>query len=138
MTALRDERLAAVAAKAVKEVSYHVRFASEWVIRLGDGTDESHQRISDGLAWQWRFVDELFEAPEDLGELIRDGLAVDPAALRGDWDQAIDVVLAEGRLGRPKQTRGVSGGRHGRHGEHLGVMLAEMQFLPRAYPNAIW
>ncbi len=138
MTALRDDRLAAIAAKAVKEVSYHVRFASEWVIRLGDGTEESHGRMRDGLAWQWRFSNELFETPDGLVDLIGDGLAVDPSILRQDWDRAIDVVLAEAQLARPAQTRGVSGGRSGRHGEHLGVMLAEMQFLPRAYPDAIW
>lgn len=138
MTAIRDDRLAAIASKAAKEVAYHVRFASEWVIRLGDGTEESHRRMREGLAWQWRFSDEMFETPDDLKGLIADGLAVDPATLRHDWDRAIDVVLAEARLSRPPQARGVTGGRQGRHGEHLGLMLAEMQFLPRAYPDAIW
>jgi ring-1,2-phenylacetyl-CoA epoxidase subunit PaaC len=138
MTALDDDRLAAIAAKAVKEVAYHVRFASEWVIRLGDGTEESRRRMIEGLAWSWRFVDELFETPEALPELVDKGLAVDPASLRQDWDRAIDLVLAEAGLTRPEQKRGVSGGRSGRHTEHLGHMLSEMQFLPRAYPDAVW
>ncbi len=138
MTGLGDDRLAAIAAKAVKEVAYHVRFASDWVIRLGDGTPESHRRMNEGLAWQWRFSDELFQTPIEVRGLVDDGLAVDFAALRPDWDRSIDQVLAEAGLARPRPARGVTGGRQGRHGEHLGLLLAEMQFLPRAYPDAVW
>ncbi|MGH6617572.1 1,2-phenylacetyl-CoA epoxidase subunit PaaC [Sphingomonas sp.] len=138
MTALRDARLAEIAAKAVKEVAYHARLASDWVIRLGDGTEESHGRIVDGLDWHWRFIDELFtvDAPEQA--LVDAGLAVDRAALRPAWDQSIGSVLAKAGIDRPKSGRGVTGGRQGRHGEHLGHILSEMQFLQRAYPGASW
>lgn len=119
-----DHDLAAIAGKAVKEVNYHSSFAAGWVIRLGDGTAESHRRMAEGLDWCWRFTGELFED--------------DFAALRPEWDARVDAVLAEAGLARPKAVRGITGGRTGRHTEHLGHLLAEMQFLPRAYPDAVW
>jgi ring-1,2-phenylacetyl-CoA epoxidase subunit PaaC len=119
-----DAELAAIAAKALKEVTYHASFASDWVIRLGDGTPESHRRMTEGLDWCWRFTDELFED--------------DDAALRPEWDARVNAVLAEAGLARPKPVRGITGGRQGRHSEHLGHLLAEMQYLPRAYPDAVW
>lgn len=115
--------LGAVAAKSVKEVAYHARYASEWVVRLGDGTQESRARMIAGLDWMWRFVDELF--------------AEDPS-LRGEWDARIASTLREAGLDLPRPRRGVTGGREGRHSEHLGHLLSEMQFLPRAYPGAVW
>jgi ring-1,2-phenylacetyl-CoA epoxidase subunit PaaC len=119
-----DKDLSAIAEKAVKEVTYHASFAADWVIRLGDGTAESHRRMADGLDWCWRFTDELF-AGED-------------AALRPAWDARLNAVLSEAGLARPKQVRGITGGREGRHSEHLGHILAEMQYLQRAYPDAVW
>jgi ring-1,2-phenylacetyl-CoA epoxidase subunit PaaC len=119
-----DKAVAAIAEKAVKEVTYHASFAADWVIRLGDGTEESRRRMIDGLDWCWRFTDELF--------------ASDEAKLRPEWDAKLNAVLAEAGLDRPKQVRGITGGRSGRHSEHLGHILAEMQYLQRAFPDAVW
>lgn len=138
MVHLDDDRLAEIAAKAVKEVAYHERLASDWVIRLGDGTDESHRRVSEGLDWNWRFVGELFTVDPAEQPVIDAGLAVDRSVLRPAWDAAIDRVLGEAGLERPGAGRGVTGGRIGRHSEHLGHILSEMQFLQRAYPGASW
>jgi ring-1,2-phenylacetyl-CoA epoxidase subunit PaaC len=133
-----DETLAAVAKKAVKEVAYHARFSGEWVVRLGDGTDESRARMIAGLDWMWRFADELFEMDELDLRLLACGVAVDKAALREAWDARIDAVLAEATLDRPAPRRATVGGRLGRHSEHLGHLLSEMQFLQRAYPDQVW
>lgn len=133
-----DATLAAIAAKAVKEVAYHADIARDWVIRLGDGTEESHARMAEGLEWCWRFVDELFAMDAVDAALLAQGIAVDKAALRGPFDTAVDAVLAQATLARPPVQRGVSGGRAGRHSEHLGHLLSEMQFLQRAYPGASW
>ena len=138
LTASADETIAGVAKKAVLEVDYHASFASEWVVRLGDGTEESRNRMIDGLDWVWRFGSELFEMDALETELVEAGVAVDRAALREGWDAKIDAVLAEAGLDRPKEVRGVTGGRKGHHSEHLGHILSEMQFLQRAYPGATW
>jgi ring-1,2-phenylacetyl-CoA epoxidase subunit PaaC len=121
-----DARLSAIGAKAVKEIAYHARYTSEWVVRLGDGTEESRGRMIDGLDWMWRFVDELFDP--------KDGAP----SLRAEWDARIARTLAEANLEAPKPRRAVLGGRAGHHSEHLGHLLTEMQFLPRAYPGAVW
>ncbi len=130
--------IAAIAAKAVKEVTYHVRLSNEWMVRLGDGTAESRARVIEGLDWMWRFVDELFEVDAALEPLIASGVAVDLRALRPQWDARIAKVLAEATLETPKARRGAKGGRVGHHSEHLGHLLTEMQFLQRAYPGARW
>ena len=129
----KDPTLAGVARKAAKEVAYHARFASDWVVRLGDGTEESRERMTSGLQWMWRFTGELFgEGGEDRR------LVVDLAALRPAWDARIDAALATAGLDRPADQRPVTGGRDGHHTEHLGHILSEMQFLQRAYPDAVW
>jgi ring-1,2-phenylacetyl-CoA epoxidase subunit PaaC len=133
-----DPTLAAIARKAVKEVAYHARFASEWVVRLGDGTAESRRRVNEGLEWMWRFVDELFATDEVETGLVASGVAVDRAALRSAWEEVVAAVLADAGLDLPKPTRATIGGRIGRHTEHLGHILSEMQFLQRAYPGATW
>lgn len=133
-----DATLAAVARKASKEVAYHARIAAEWIVRLGDGTEESKARVADGLDWSWRFVDELFDGREIDPALLTSGIAVDPGTLRAAFDVQVDAVLREAGLARPADRRGVLGGRAGHHSEHLGHLLAEMQFLPRAYPDARW
>jgi ring-1,2-phenylacetyl-CoA epoxidase subunit PaaC len=138
MATSTDQTLAAVAVKAVKETSYHSRFASEWVVRLGDGTDESKARMIEGLDLAWRFVDELFENDAVDLSLIAAGIAPDKAALRPLWDARIDAALAEAGLSRPAPRRAITGGRTGRHSEHLGHLLSDMQFLQRAYPDAVW
>lgn len=138
LTQSKDPRLAAIAAKAVKEVTYHVKLANDWVVRLGDGTDESKSRMIAGLDWMWRFADEMFEMDAVDEALLKDGIGVDKRALRAAWDARIDAVLAEATLERPAARRPVLGGRVGRHSEHLGHLLSEMQFLQRAYPGATW
>jgi ring-1,2-phenylacetyl-CoA epoxidase subunit PaaC len=134
----RDALIAAVAAKAVKEVTYHQELAGEWVIRLGDGTEESRRRMQDGLDWNWRFVPELFEMDEVATQMAERGIGADLAALRPAYDATIAAVLAEATLERPRDQRAILGGRRGHHSEHLGHLLATMQFLPRAYPDAKW
>ncbi len=133
-----DETLAAVAKKALKETAYHLRYSREWTVRLGDGTDESRRRLVEALEWCWRFVDELFEPDEVTRVLAPANIAPDPATLRARFDEEVDKTLGEAGLDRPAARRAVVGGRAGRHSEHLGHLLAEMQFLPRAYPEARW
>jgi ring-1,2-phenylacetyl-CoA epoxidase subunit PaaC len=138
LTGSRDELIASVAAKAVKEVAYHQELAAEWVIRLGDGTDESRARMVDGLDWVWRFVPELFEMDEVALHMAEVGIGMDVSVFRADYDRRIDAVLAEATLERPRDQRPILGGRRGHHSEHLGHLLATMQYLPRAYPDATW
>ena len=138
LTGSSEERIAAVAAKAAKEVAYHRELAADWVIRLGDGTDESAARMRDGLDWCWRFVPELFEVDETLEMLIDRGIAVNPQAFEDEYRVAIGAVLAKARLEAPAEQRPILGGRRGHHSEHLGHLLAVMQYLPRTYPDAAW
>jgi ring-1,2-phenylacetyl-CoA epoxidase subunit PaaC len=133
-----EPRLAEIAAKAVKEVAYHVELAADWVVRLGDGTEESRRRMQDGLDWCWRFVDELFQVDEVEQRLVARGVAVDRTALRPAFDARVAEVLVEATLPLPAYPRAVVGGRCGHHSEHLGHLLAVMQFLPRTYPDAVW
>ncbi|HEX7970470.1 MAG TPA: 1,2-phenylacetyl-CoA epoxidase subunit PaaC [Stellaceae bacterium] len=134
----KDATLAAIAAKAEKEAAYHLRHASEWLIRLGDGTDESHRRAQDALDELWSYAGEMFETDAVEQKLIAQGVAVDPASLRPEWQRSMDEVLAEATLAKPAASWMQSGGRGGRHSEHLGHLLAEMQFLQRAYPGVAW
>ncbi|MGD9979115.1 MAG: 1,2-phenylacetyl-CoA epoxidase subunit PaaC [Hyphomonadaceae bacterium] len=138
LSAAKDARFAAIAAKAVKETSYHATLASDWIVRLGDGTDESKARMVAGLDWMWRFADELFVMDHIDAAAIEAGVGVDKAALKPDWDARVDAVMANATLARPASHRPVLGGRSGRHSEHLGHLLSEMQFLQRAYPGATW
>jgi ring-1,2-phenylacetyl-CoA epoxidase subunit PaaC len=134
----KDATLAAIAAKATKEMAYHVRHSAEWLIRLGDGTEESQRRAQNALGELWPYTDEMFEVDQVERALIEAGVAVDPASVRPAWDKTIDNVLAEATLERPRDGYAQSGGRTGRHSEHLGFILAELQFLQRAYPSAKW
>ena len=133
-----DRFLRAIAAKAVKEVAYHRELASEWTVRLGDGTEESAARMRDALDWCWRFVPELFEVDAMLEEMIALQTVPDPRGLERDYRAAIADVLAEAKLEVPADQRPILGGRRGHHSEHLGHLLAVMQFLPRTYPDAVW
>jgi len=137
MTASADPTLAAVAAKAEKETAYHLRHAAEWMIRLGDGTAESHRRAQAALDQLWPYVGEMFE-PGDEVSLIADGTAADPAALRPIFDATLATVLDQATLRPPTNTWTQRGGRQGRHSEHLGFLLAEMQHLQRTHPGASW
>jgi ring-1,2-phenylacetyl-CoA epoxidase subunit PaaC len=138
LTASGDKFLSEFAHKAVKEVAYHRDLAADWTIRLGDGTEESARRMADGLDWNWRFVPELFEVDETLQATIDRGIAPDPRGLEDEYRSAINAVLAEAQLEQPADQRPILGGRRGHHSEHLGHLLAEMQFLPRTYPDASW
>jgi ring-1,2-phenylacetyl-CoA epoxidase subunit PaaC len=133
-----DTTLAAVAAKAGKESTYHLRHAAEWLVRLGDGTEESHRRSQQALDLLWPYVGELFEADATDVTLIAAGTIPDPTPLRDAWNATIDATLARATLRRPPDGWMQTGGRSGRHTEHLGHLLAELQFLQRAYPGAKW
>lgn len=133
-----DKHIAGVAEKALKESLYHLRRSRAWVVRLGDGTAESHERIQKAFDDLWAYVPELFQVSASEAALLDEGIAVDRSALRPAWDQVIDATLGEGRLQRPDESREISGGRAGIHTEHLGYLLAEMQFLQRTYPNLEW
>ncbi len=134
-----DDTLAALAAKAVKEVDYHRDHATQWTLRLGDGTEESHTRMQAALAATWPYVDELFD-PTDIADQLAalPGIAVDPGTLRAAWSQYVRQVLGEATLVEPQPNRRTRGGRRGLHTEHLGHMLAEMQSLHRAHPGVTW
>ena len=138
MVGSADPTLAAIAAKAEKESAYHLRHAGEWLIRLGDGTAESHARAQAAVDALWPYSGEMFETDTGERDLIAQGIAVDPAGLRGTWDATLDRVLTEATLTRPASGWMQSGGRDGRHSEHLGHLLAVMQHVARTYPGAQW
>lgn len=131
-----DPTLAAIAAKAVKEVDYHRDHSRQWVLRLALGTDESRRRMTEGLLLTWPYVGELFEDDQLVNDL--DGIAVRPSGLRAPFDAEIDRVLTEAELEVPEVPAAVGGGRQGRHSEYLGYILAEMQVLAREHPGATW
>ncbi len=134
----KDATLAAIAAKAVKEMAYHLRHSAEWTIRLGDGTDESHARAQAAVDDLWPYTGEMFEVDQVEHALIEAGVAADPAPLRVNWNNTIEQILGEATLTRPRDGYMQSGGRVGRHSEHLGHILSELQFVQRAYPGATW
>jgi ring-1,2-phenylacetyl-CoA epoxidase subunit PaaC len=134
----KDARLAEVAARAVKETRYHLRYSSAWLIRLGDGTDESHRRVQEALDDLWRFTREFFAADEVDEEMARAGIAPALPELEPRWSARVDEVLREATLKRPPDVRYSWHGKRGDHSEHLGYLLAEMQFLHRTYPGASW
>jgi len=133
-----DKRLASIAAKAIKETRYHFRFSSGWLVRLGDGTEESHRRAQEALNELWRFTTELFAADEVDDALAAAGVAPRLAELQPRWSARIDEVLQEATLVRPAAVPYQWHGKRGVHTEHLGHMLAEMQHLQRTYPGAQW
>ena len=133
-----DDRLAAIAEKAVKEVAYHREHAASWVVRLGDGTEESHRRMQAGLARMWPYVPEIFDSSWVDLRLLADGVAVDVAQLRPRWDDEVCAVLDEAALQAPDATWRATGGRRGIHTEAMGYLLAEMQHLHRSHPGARW
>lgn len=133
-----DDTLSGVAQRAAKEATYHLRHSSAWVIRLGDGTHESHRRIQRATDRLWRFTAEMFEADDLDRQMAADGIGVDPSTLRDAWESTVDSVLEEATLTRPEDSFQTSGGRTGVHTELLGPMLAEMQWLQRSYPGLSW
>jgi ring-1,2-phenylacetyl-CoA epoxidase subunit PaaC len=133
-----DAQLAAIAGKAVKEAQYHLRHSSDWIIRFGDGTAESHQRAQQALDDLWTFSGELFVMDEVHQHLMKAGIAPDLAKIKEAFDITINKVLAEATLQRPADGFMATGGREGKHSEHMGFILADMQYLQRAYPGAEW
>ncbi|MES2587982.1 MAG: 1,2-phenylacetyl-CoA epoxidase subunit PaaC [Bacteroidota bacterium] len=134
----KDENLAGIAEKSLKETKYHLKHSSEWMIRLGDGTEESHERVQEAVNDLWRFTDELFFKDEVDEILISEGIAVDNANLIATWKTYVSEIFAEAKLEIPTQNWQQKGGRTGMHSEHLGFLLAEMQYMQRAYPKMEW
>lgn len=138
LTQSSDEQFAAIAQKSIKEVTYHLRHSSQWLIRLGDGTEESHEKVQTAVDNLWRFTGELFEKDELDDALVQAQVIPDLEALKPLWVERVTSVLSEATLTKPDQTWMALGGKQGTHTEHLGYLLAEMQFLQRAYPGASW
>lgn len=139
LTKSTDEDLAAIGEKSLKEVIYHKRFSSEWLIRLGDGTEESHQRAQNSVNNLWAYVAELFTMSDAENILVEDGIAVDVTALRADWDHNVIQVLRQATLSRPENEWGQLGSKaEGIHTEHFGYIITDMQFMQRRYPGCEW
>lgn len=138
LTTSAEPRIAEIAHKAAKEVRYHAELSGDWVVRLGDGTDESRRRMIDGLDWHWRFIDELFDGDPIEQPLVAAGIALDRAGLRAGFDASVNATLEAATLPLPHYPRPVKGGRVGHHSEHLGHVLAPMQYLQRTYSDAVW
>lgn len=138
LTGCSDARVAEIAVRIVKEIRYHLRHVSQWLVRLGDGTAESHARVQQSLDEQWRFTGEMFTGDEvdEVFELEWNGPRL--GQLEAAWNDRINALLAEATLARPPAQWMHGGGRQGRHTEHLGYLVAEMQFLQRAYPDLRW
>ncbi|WP_022721780.1 1,2-phenylacetyl-CoA epoxidase subunit PaaC [Rhodopseudomonas sp. B29] len=138
MMSSSDATLAAIAAKSEKETAYHLRHSSEWVIRLGDGTDESNRRAQDALEDLWAFTGELFHVDDAERSLIAEGVVIDPERLRSAWTATINDVVQTATLMVPARDWMQKGGRSGNHSEHLGHLLSELQSLQRSFPGATW
>jgi ring-1,2-phenylacetyl-CoA epoxidase subunit PaaC len=138
MSESTDETIAGIAQRAAKEATYHLRHSSGWVVRLGDGTPESHRRMQAAVDRLWRFTAEMFQADTVDAAMASSGLGADPSALSDGWFETVDGVLEEATLTRPGDPFQTSGGRTGMHTEHLGKLLAEMQWMQRSYPGSSW
>ena len=138
LRASKDETLAAIAAKSIKEVQYHVRFSSDWVRRLGDGTAESHTRIQQSIDDLWVFTDELFHQTEADKAMVEAGIGVDVTLLKDTYYRRVKEVLEEATLQVPDVTYFQKGGKKGMHSEHMGFILTEMQYMQRTFPNMTW
>jgi ring-1,2-phenylacetyl-CoA epoxidase subunit PaaC len=134
----KDATLAAIAAKSEKESAYHVRHASEWILRLGDGTQESHVRAQDAIDGLWAFTGEMFDVDDGERALIDSAVAIDPAGLRPQWLKTVSAIMNEATLALPKDSWMQQGGRNGRHSEHLGHLLSELQSMQRTFPGVTW
>jgi ring-1,2-phenylacetyl-CoA epoxidase subunit PaaC len=134
----KHSEIAGIAAKGFKEVQYHVRHSSEWVVRLGDGTEESHDRTQKAVNELWRFTGEMFQADEVDREIAAAGIGADLEAIKPKWETVVRDVLARATLTIPDDPPAMTGGRKGRHTEYLGHMLSEMQIVARSHPGATW
>lgn len=133
-----DATLAAIAAKSEKESAYHLRHSSEWILRLGDGTEESHARAQVAIDDLWAFTGEMFEVDDSERGLIEAGVAIDPATLHPQWLSTVSDIVGEATLALPKRNWMQQGGRSGRHSEHLGHLLSELQSMQRTFPGVTW
>lgn len=134
----KDATIAAVARKSIKEAAYHRDFSSDWIIRLGDGTDESHRRMQDAIDDLWRFTDELFHKTQADKMMIEKGIGVDLEKLRETYQTNVSQVLEQATLEVPEIKFFQEGGKQGIHSEHLGHLLSEMQYMQRTYPDMKW
>ena len=134
----RDLTLAAIAKKSIKEVSYHLRFSSDWIKRLGDGTEESHKRIQKAIDSLWTYTDELFHQTEADKAMIAEGIGVDVTKFKEEYLERVTAILEEATLKIPETTWFQKGGKQGIHTEHLGYLLSDLQYMQRTYPNMEW
>lgn len=133
-----DSTLSAIAKKSIKEVSYHTRFSSDWIRRLGDGTEESHNRIQTAINDLWVFTDELFHQTDADKAMVSEGIGVDVTLLKDDFHKKVSEILEESTLQIPAVDYFQKGGRNGIHSEHMGYILTELQYMQRTYPNMTW
>jgi ring-1,2-phenylacetyl-CoA epoxidase subunit PaaC len=134
----KDHQVAAIAEKSLKEITYHLRWSSEWVIRLGDGTEESHKRMLKAVEELWRYTGEMFEAASYELRAETEGISVDPSQLKSSWLNKVREVFTDATLPVPEKVFMQTGGKEGKHTEHLGYILTELQYMQRAYPNCEW
>ncbi|MDO5979718.1 1,2-phenylacetyl-CoA epoxidase subunit PaaC [Flavivirga spongiicola] len=134
----KDETLAAIANKSIKEVSYHLRFSTDWIIRLGDGTEESHKRMQNAVNSLWTYTDELFHQTEADKAMISQGIGVETANLKETYYNKVSEILEKATLLVPESKYFQKGGKQGIHTEHMGYLLADMQYMQRAFPNMEW
>jgi len=134
----KDVTLSAIAAKSIKEVSYHQRFSSDWVKRLGDGTEESHQKMQSAIDGLWTYTDELFHQTEIDKIIVSEGIGVDVTQLKETYYNLVSELLQEASLSTPESKWFQKGGKQGIHTEHLGYLLSDLQYMQRTYPNMEW
>mgnify|MGYP006141284377 CR=1 FL=1 len=134
----KDDMLKAIANKSIKEVSYHVRFSSDWIKRLGDGTEESHQKIQTAINDLWIFTDELFHQTDADKEMVKQGIGIDVTLLKEDYYKKINSILEEATIEIPQVEYFQKGGKLGIHSEHMGYLLSDLQYMQRTYPNMTW
>lgn len=133
-----DDQVKAIAIKTIKEIKYHYRYSSEWVIRLGDGTETSHQIMQDAVNELWRYTGEMFEPCSYETELIREGTINDISALKGEWTSKVESIMSVAGLVIPKEEVMIMGGKEGKHSENMGYILTELQYMQRTYPEMQW
>ena len=134
----KNEVLSAFAEKSLKEVIYHLRHTSQWVIRLGDGTEESKEKVQGSINALWSYTEDMFDMNEADETLVKEGIAIDLDSIKADWKKTIDDVLAKAKLTLPENAFMHKGSRQGLHSEFLGHLLCEMQYIQRSYPNSEW
>jgi len=133
-----DTQLSSIASKAIKEVAYHLKFSSEWIIRMGDGTEESRRRVSEAAQKLWEYTGELFEVMPYEAEMIKQGIAPDISGLKNDWLNKVSEVFLEATISVPTGTWFQSGGKKGVHSEYLGYLLTDLQYIQRSMPGLEW